>query len=229
LLIAKLPASQEQNLHAAFSRHVDERGKRASTPHPCARIGGGGSSPISCLQLASVSFDKQDETLVPEAGSCANCPKRTGFNKLLFAESVRTACIDPQCFVVQARRSHIEDARKASRKLVQISSAWSSREGAPLGRNHYLELQSRRLRPTEQRRSCRGPEALREDDGSHRDGRRQARQIVKSARPGLPRASPQHFCPRTACAGEGEDASASKKPSWQSPLYVGSLCLCCAV
>jgi hypothetical protein len=26
-------------------------------------------------QLASVPFDKQDETLVPEAGSCANCPK----------------------------------------------------------------------------------------------------------------------------------------------------------
>jgi hypothetical protein len=23
---------------------------------------------------------------VPEAGSCANCPKRTGFNALLFSE-----------------------------------------------------------------------------------------------------------------------------------------------
>ena len=38
------------------------------------------------LQLASAPFDKQDETLVPEAGSCANCPKRTGFNKLLFPD-----------------------------------------------------------------------------------------------------------------------------------------------
>jgi ParB family chromosome partitioning protein len=38
------------------------------------------------LQLASAPFDKQDETLVPEAGSCADCPKRTGFNKLLFPD-----------------------------------------------------------------------------------------------------------------------------------------------
>jgi ParB family chromosome partitioning protein len=28
------------------------------------------------LQLSSAPFDKQDGKLVPEAGSCANCPKR---------------------------------------------------------------------------------------------------------------------------------------------------------
>jgi len=38
------------------------------------------------LGLKSVPFSKDDETLVPEAGSCANCPKRTGFNTLLFSE-----------------------------------------------------------------------------------------------------------------------------------------------
>ena len=44
------------------------------------------------LQLASAPFDKQDETLVPEAGSCANCPKRTGFNKLLFPDVRKDSC-----------------------------------------------------------------------------------------------------------------------------------------
>jgi hypothetical protein len=38
------------------------------------------------LSLKSAPFSKDDETLVPEAGSCANCPKRTGFNTLLFSE-----------------------------------------------------------------------------------------------------------------------------------------------
>jgi ParB family chromosome partitioning protein len=38
------------------------------------------------LSLKSVPFSKDDEALVPEAGSCANCPKRTGFNTLLFSE-----------------------------------------------------------------------------------------------------------------------------------------------
>ncbi|MGA7766504.1 MAG: hypothetical protein WCA27_09770, partial [Candidatus Sulfotelmatobacter sp.] len=44
------------------------------------------------LQLASVPFDKQDEALVPEAGSCVNCPKRTGFNKLLFPDVRKDSC-----------------------------------------------------------------------------------------------------------------------------------------
>jgi hypothetical protein len=44
------------------------------------------------LELASAPFDKQDETLVPEAGSCANCPKRTGFNKLLFPDVRKDSC-----------------------------------------------------------------------------------------------------------------------------------------
>ena len=44
------------------------------------------------LQLASAPFDKQDETLVPEAGSCVNCPKRTGFNKLLFPDVRKDSC-----------------------------------------------------------------------------------------------------------------------------------------
>ena len=32
-------------------------------------------------------------------GSCSNCPKRTGYNKLLFADVRKDSCTDPQCFV----------------------------------------------------------------------------------------------------------------------------------
>jgi ParB family transcriptional regulator, chromosome partitioning protein len=35
--------------------------------------------------------------------------------------------------------------------LVQISSAWNSREGAPLGRNHYVELQIKKARTNGER------------------------------------------------------------------------------
>jgi ParB family transcriptional regulator, chromosome partitioning protein len=35
--------------------------------------------------------------------------------------------------------------------LVQISSAWNSREGAPLGRNRYLELQIKKARTDDER------------------------------------------------------------------------------
>jgi ParB family chromosome partitioning protein len=51
------------------------------------------------LILKEAPFDTQDEKLVPKAGSCVNCPKRTGFNKALF-EDVTNAdtCTDPSCF-----------------------------------------------------------------------------------------------------------------------------------
>jgi hypothetical protein len=45
------------------------------------------------LQLASAPFDKQDETLVPEAGSCLNCPKRTGLGEST-SSALRNAKLD---------------------------------------------------------------------------------------------------------------------------------------
>jgi ParB family transcriptional regulator, chromosome partitioning protein len=97
------------------------------------------------LQLASAPFDKQDDKLVPEAGSCANCPKRTGFNKLLFADVRKDSCIDPQCFRSKID-AHVAKTLEAKPMLVQISSAWNSREGAPLGRNQYVELEVKKAK-----------------------------------------------------------------------------------
>ena len=62
------------------------------------------------LQLASAPFDKQDETLVPEAGSCANCPKRTGFNKLLFPDVRKDSCTSPDCFRAKIDASREKDS-----------------------------------------------------------------------------------------------------------------------
>ena len=38
------------------------------------------------LDITNAPFDPQDEALLPAAGSCAACPKRTGNNPLLFPE-----------------------------------------------------------------------------------------------------------------------------------------------
>ncbi len=34
-----------------------------------------------------------------------------------------------------------------SKELIQISAAWNSREGAPSGRNHYVELEIKKPKP----------------------------------------------------------------------------------
>ena len=98
------------------------------------------------LQLAAAPFDKQDETLVPEAGSCANCPKRTGFNKLLFADVRKDSCTSPDCFRAKIDAS-VKKTLETKPELIQISAAWNSREGAPLGRNHYVELEIKKPKP----------------------------------------------------------------------------------
>src|SRR5262249_8790829 len=92
------------------------------------------------LELAAAPFSKGDETLSPQAGSCTACPKRTGANALMFSDIRKDACTDPQCFRANLD-AHLTKTIAAKPKLIQISSAWSSREGAPLGRNHYAEIE----------------------------------------------------------------------------------------
>ncbi len=66
------------------------------------------------LQLSAAPFDIKDATLVPKAGACPACPKRTGSNKDLF-EDVKSAdtCTDPKCFD-QKKVAHVERVAKAA-------------------------------------------------------------------------------------------------------------------
>jgi hypothetical protein len=51
------------------------------------------------MQLKGAPFDTKDKTLVPDAGACALCPKRTGNEKELFADVGRAdVCTDIVCF-----------------------------------------------------------------------------------------------------------------------------------
>ena len=139
LLIAKLQASQQQEAFAAAFRSMWTSEGNTQVLIPVRELGAWIESNI-LLQLASVPFDKQDETLVAAAGSCVNCPKRTGFNKLLFADVRQDSCTDPNCFLAKVD-AHIAKTMEKKPELVQISSGWNTREGAPLGRNRYVELQ----------------------------------------------------------------------------------------
>jgi ParB/RepB/Spo0J family partition protein len=50
-------------------------------------------------QLKGAPFDPKDAALVPDAGPCASCPKRSGNQKELFADVGRAdVCTDPICF-----------------------------------------------------------------------------------------------------------------------------------
>jgi ParB family transcriptional regulator, chromosome partitioning protein len=142
LLLAKLqPTQQEQALAACFKEDWSAGGQKAR------RI----LLPVRNLQfwiesnvllvLKLAPFDKRDAQLVPAAGSCTDCPKRTGHNKLLFAEvGKQDACTDPTCYQSKLD-AHVTKTIAAKPKLVQISTAYGQQQGsATLPRNKYTEI-----------------------------------------------------------------------------------------
>lgn len=79
------------------------------------------------LRLADAEFSPKDASLVPAAGPCGTCPKRTGNQPELFAD-VKGAdvCTDPKCFetkVAASRKRALEDAKASGRKIISGSEA----------------------------------------------------------------------------------------------------------
>jgi len=144
LLLAKLPADQqEQALSACFKEVYNGAQKPARILLPVRSLQFWIESNV-LLVLKDAPFDKRDAKLVPAAGSCADCPKRTGHNKLLFGDDLGRQgdrCVDPKCF--QSKLSaHIAKTVAARPNLVQISAAYGGqKEGSPvLPRNKYTAI-----------------------------------------------------------------------------------------
>ena len=89
------------------------------------------------LSLAQAPFDVNDPNLLPNAGPCSTCPKRSGSNPLLFADTIKRAdvCTDPECFkrkqdaLVQLSLSELQ---AAGEKPVKVSDSYSYYGHKPL-------------------------------------------------------------------------------------------------
>ena len=126
LLIAKLGADmQEEAFRYCFDGYYAANDAERSLV-PVSRLQAWIEQNVY-LSLKSVPFSKDDETLLPEAGSCANCPKRTGFNTLLFSEVREDSCADAACFNRKARCAHRaarqEDA-ESSADFGELQNNW---------------------------------------------------------------------------------------------------------
>ncbi len=141
LEIAKLPQAQQEKAFDAAFRTVWNGGTQSRVVLPLRDFTAWIQQNI-LLSLDSVPFDKTDATLVPEAGSCAECPKRTGFNTLLFGEmSHRDQCTDGACLNNKVAR-FVERQIAEKPKLVQITTSHAAHgDGAVLPRNRYVALQ----------------------------------------------------------------------------------------
>lgn len=63
--------------------------------------------------LTAAPFDKKDEVLIPKAGACVTCPKRSGVSPLLFAEiKEKDRCFDSKCFFIKCKKHILNKTRE---------------------------------------------------------------------------------------------------------------------
>jgi ParB/RepB/Spo0J family partition protein len=92
-------------------------------------------------QLKGAPFDPKDAALVPDAGPCASCPKRTGNHKELFADVGRAdVCTDPICFRLKCDAARARLMAKAEGEGKMVLSVEDSRELYPHG--NYLSSEA---------------------------------------------------------------------------------------
>lgn len=139
LCIAKLPDGlQKEAFNQAFVSAWSD-GKHERVLKPIASLQAWIEQHVF-LRLDKVPFPKEDATLAPEAGSCLECPKRTGFNKLLFPDATSGQCSDPICFNNKLDK-FVARQVESSPKLVQISTAWGkSQNENVLGRGRCVPI-----------------------------------------------------------------------------------------
>jgi len=120
LLIARIPSTELQAKALQEATREDYRGDV-----PSVRALQSWLQANVMLRLDQASFKITDSRLVKSAGSCKDCPKRTGANPDLFADvSSADICTDPGCFHSK------EDAQRASMLATAAAKGMRFIEGA---------------------------------------------------------------------------------------------------
>jgi ParB family transcriptional regulator, chromosome partitioning protein len=155
ILLSKLPADMQQQALPACFKEVYNGGsqKPARILLPVRNLQFWIESNV-LLVLKDAPFDKRDAQLVSSAGSCADCPKRTGHNKLLFGDDLGRQgdrCVDPKCYQSKIA-AHVAKTVAAKPQLVQISTAYGTqKEGSPvLPRNRYTAIRDEKPKSKEE-------------------------------------------------------------------------------
>lgn len=118
LLIARLGKENQAKLENTFPRkNIEGDGKiiRSYTANSIDDV----IRKNFFLNLHSTHFKKEDKDLYPQAGACTDCPKRTGCNKLLFAElDKEDYCLDADCFTEKNKQHLNNQLRKLKEEKI---------------------------------------------------------------------------------------------------------------
>ncbi len=93
------------------------------------------------LDLHTAPFNTDDLDLIPSAGTCLACPKRTGCNEMLFPDiKKKDTCTDPGCF--QAKMKAFISIQKAAaaqkgKEVLEVTTAYWTKGKHVLGEHQW--------------------------------------------------------------------------------------------
>ena len=91
------------------------------------------------LPLAQAPFSREDGDLLPEAGTCVNCPKRTSYNTALFCDFQDDQCLDSSCYQTKLE-AHITRELKTDDALIAIETGYRPTSEMRVGAITYRDF-----------------------------------------------------------------------------------------
>jgi ParB family chromosome partitioning protein len=104
------------------------------------------------LDLSAAPWKKDDPDLVPRAGACKNCPKRSGSNAHLFEDlAKKDVCLDVSCFQ-EKKEAHLVQIEKAAaargEKLIRVATEYldsaAEKKLRCIGTNGYSRIEGKK-------------------------------------------------------------------------------------
>jgi len=125
------PEVQAELLKSCFTDRWDQKRPEAASVSELRRF----IEEAILLDLKKAAFDTEDAALIPDAGACTECPKRTGNDRMLFGDVKQgDRCSDPVCFARKLERTvagRIEALGTRGKKAVRISGSYNRTPALP--------------------------------------------------------------------------------------------------
>lgn len=141
--LARLQPAQQKEALNNLLFHTDGYGKRTNRRNEVMSVRAfrGWIQEKIFLNLSAAPWKKDDLQLLPQAGSCAACAKRTGANPTLFGDMVapdKDCCTDPICYKAKGDAFIDRKFAELGEGAVRISLAHGGHHGI-LGTDRYKE------------------------------------------------------------------------------------------
>jgi ParB/RepB/Spo0J family partition protein len=111
LLIARIPDDKQQELALKKIVQKDWRGHPMTFREAKLHI-----EEHYMVRLKGSGFDRKDAKLVPKAGPCTTCPKRTGNQQEIYPDTSADVCTDPECYRAKQQANQLVLIEKAKAK-----------------------------------------------------------------------------------------------------------------